>query len=308
MGYPMATRLPVLILAHVRDIALIGIVLFLGLDRGLAAFAQDSTVSPRDAALTHAFAYQGRLTVDGLPADGLFDLEFELFDGDAPAGVQVAAPLPQNAVPVTGGVFTVPLDFGSSPFTGRERWIEVRARPSGNGPMVTVGRTRLDATPYAIFASGAPFSGLTGVPQGLADGDDMGWGLSGDAGTTPGTNFIGTTDDVPFEVRVNGLRALQISPSVGAPNILFGAANNSLGTATSSVIGGGATNSIATGSYNVLGGRPTTQQATTMLWGWTGNAVNGNVHRGWSLNDIDDYGNFGSMDNSVGLMPLWAGK
>lgn len=38
------------------------------------------------------------------------------------------------------------------------------------------------------------------------------WGISGNAGTTPGANFVGTTDDTAFEIHVNGERALRIAP------------------------------------------------------------------------------------------------
>ena len=37
-----------------------------------------------------------------------------------------------------------------------------------------------------------------------------GWGLTGNAGTTPGTNFVGTTDDVNFVVKTNGVERLQV--------------------------------------------------------------------------------------------------
>lgn len=39
------------------------------------------------------------------------------------------------------------------------------------------------------------------------------WTTTGNSGTTPGTNFIGTTDNKPFEVRVNNGRALRIQPN-----------------------------------------------------------------------------------------------
>lgn len=41
-------------------------------------------------------------------------------------------------------------------------------------------------------------------------GGGGGWGLTGNAGTIDGTNFIGTTDNVPFNIRVNNLKAGRI--------------------------------------------------------------------------------------------------
>ena len=40
-----------------------------------------------------------------------------------------------------------------------------------------------------------------------------GWSLTGNAGTDPNTNFIGTMDSVPFNIRVNNQPAGRISPS-----------------------------------------------------------------------------------------------
>jgi hypothetical protein len=40
------------------------------------------------------------------------------------------------------------------------------------------------------------------------------WGLTGNSGTVDGTNFIGTTDDVPLNLKVNNLRAGRVS-SIG---------------------------------------------------------------------------------------------
>jgi hypothetical protein len=47
-----------------------------------------------------------------------------------------------------------------------------------------------------------------------------GWELAGNAGTTA-ANFVGTTDNVPLEFRVNGLRGLKIAPAT-TPNIVGG--------------------------------------------------------------------------------------
>jgi len=43
-----------------------------------------------------------------------------------------------------------------------------------------------------------------------ASGGTSGWSLFGNFGTTPGVNFLGTTDNQPVEFRVNGGRALRL--------------------------------------------------------------------------------------------------
>jgi hypothetical protein len=57
------------------------------------------------------------------------------------------------------------------------------------------------------------------------------WSLTGNSGTTAGTNFVGTTDFQPLEFKVNGQRALSIEPTnpTGSPNIIGGYAGNTAG-------------------------------------------------------------------------------
>ena len=60
------------------------------------------------------------------------------------------------AVPVTGGLFTVPdLDFGSAAFAGEARWLQVEVRCPPDGTYTVVGdRQALTATPYALYPVG----------------------------------------------------------------------------------------------------------------------------------------------------------
>src|SRR6185436_13875062 len=53
------------------------------------------------------------------------------------------------------------------------------------------------------------------------------WKTTGNAATTPGINFVGTTDNQPLELKVNGQRALRLEPnSSGAPNLIAGSSFN----------------------------------------------------------------------------------
>lgn len=89
-------------------------------------------------------------------------------------------------------------------------------------------------------------------------GTGSGWLLIGNAGTTAGTNFLGTTDNVAFELHVNNLRALLVNPSIDSDNaadIIFGHPSNIVDVASagmgSSILGGGfdtQPNSILTGA------------------------------------------------------------
>src|SRR5687768_4286152 len=76
-----------------------------------------------------AFTYQGKLTDNGSPANGNYDLEFALFDS-ATNGAQIGQTQAMTSISVSGGIFTVTLDFGGSAFSGANRFLEISARAS----------------------------------------------------------------------------------------------------------------------------------------------------------------------------------
>lgn len=84
------------------------------------------------------------------------------------------------------------------------------------------------------------------------------WSLSGNAGTTPGTNFLGTTDEVSLTLAVSGTGALRLEPNATSPNLIGGYSGNSV---TSNVygatIGGGGVDGLThrvTDDYGTVGG------------------------------------------------------
>ena len=52
------------------------------------------------------------------------------------------------------------------------------------------------------------------------------WLVGGNSGTTPGTHFLGTSDNQPVEFKVNGQRALRLEPHTTSPNVLGGSPAN----------------------------------------------------------------------------------
>lgn len=54
------------------------------------------------------------------------------------------------------------------------------------------------------------------------------WDLTGNAGTTPGANFLGTTDNQPLELKVNSQRALRLEPHATSPNVVGGHSSNTV--------------------------------------------------------------------------------
>lgn len=105
------------------------------------------------AAAAHAqgsrFTYQGSLKVSGQPANGNFDIQFDLFPSIA-GGSSVGTQTVTN-VAVVNGNFTVILDFGSDVFTGVSRFLEVAFRPAGSGAYTTLApRTEVTSVPFAV--------------------------------------------------------------------------------------------------------------------------------------------------------------
>jgi len=83
------------------------------------------------------------------------------------------------------------------------------------GPIGTTGSTGLTGFqgPSGPTGDTGP-AGPTGA-QGPAGSPD-GWSRTGNAGTSAGVNFIGTTDNQPLDFKVNGTRVLRLEPRSGA--------------------------------------------------------------------------------------------
>jgi len=104
-------------------------------------------------ALTPTFTYQGELSESGSAADGAYDFRFRLFDA-ASGGAQVGSQVTVSAVAVSGGLFSVPLDFGPAALSGDRRWLEIGVRPAGGGGYQTLSpRSEVTAAPYAWAAA-----------------------------------------------------------------------------------------------------------------------------------------------------------
>lgn len=123
------------------------------------------------AAQGTAFTYQGSLTDGRAPATGSYDFGFSLY-AQPSGGTPLTAAQWQYVVSVTGGAFTVTLDFGATVFNGADRWLEIAVRTNGGALVTTLSpRQKITATPYALKAREAttvPAGSITGAM--LADG------------------------------------------------------------------------------------------------------------------------------------------
>jgi hypothetical protein len=236
-----------------------------------------------------AFTYQGQLLKNGIPANGSYDLQFVLFTTNQ-FGSPVTPILTNAAVPVNNGLFTTTLDFGAGVFTGTNYWLDISVRTNGGSGFTTLApRQFLMPTPYAIFANTAsnvlgtvPSGGLSGNYDSAVTLDNPGnnisgtftgdgtsvanvnaltlngltsaafWNTTGNAGANP-TNgtFLGTTDNLPLELKVNGARALRLEYAIDPRGALTGITPN--------VVGGCSGNVVSNGVYGALiagGGNP----------------------------------------------------
>lgn len=114
-------------------------------------------------AQTTAFTYQGQLKDGAVAANGVYDLRFALFTvSSGGSGATLEAP----ATPVTNGLFTVTLDYGSGWLGGADRWLQISVRTNGSPGAYTdlLPRQRLASTPYAwraAVANSVPTGAIT---------------------------------------------------------------------------------------------------------------------------------------------------
>lgn len=206
-------------------------------------------------------------------------------------GTSVDGSEPTDGVsaPVQDGLFTVRLGDTSLPnmlaldaalFQVPDLELRIWFDDGINGFSALSPTQPLSAAPYAMVASHAMSVGSGSVSNAalaagsvtadkIADGTietnnlsadvrllmeraNTSWQLGGNAGTTAGTHFLGTTDNQPLEIRVNNVRGLRLDyPTTGSvPNLVGGHAANSVGSGTyGAVIAGGGDS----GYENVIG-------------------------------------------------------
>jgi hypothetical protein len=251
-----------------------------------------------------AFTYQGRLDDGGSPAHGTYDFRFRLAS-DPLANNYIGSPYLTNSIAVTGGLFTATPDFGPGIFTGSNYWLEVDVRTNGGAVYTALNPLQpLTPAPYAVFANSS--SNLLGLlPAGQLNGPIPNGNLPASAsfsGTVTANTFagngvnvsnvnaltlnglsssnfwqlggnnvsagqiLGSTNNQPVEIWVNGARALRLEPGTSgaaAPNIIGGSpVNFASNSVIGAVIGGGgttnffgfaSTNSV-TGNFGTVGG------------------------------------------------------
>jgi len=232
---------------------------------------------------TNTITYQGTATAyDGtVIANSNYGMRFSLWDVEA--GGTEAENLKwsevQTDVKVMKGQFSVELGkitpFPEDLFKENEKlWIEVEIDLDGSGFKVIGQREPLPAVPYA-FVSDESYSADYATKAGIAEEArslegyslkdilaskeaDLYWNLTGNTGTTAGTNFLGTTDNQALEIKVNNKRSIRIEPTTKASNIIGGHIVNVVTPSVygATIGGGGNTGWIntVTDNYGTIGG------------------------------------------------------
>lgn len=272
------------------------------------------------AAQTSAFTYQGRLDDGGAPANGRYDFIVTDFDA-ATGGSSTTFNLVTN-IGVTNGLFTLSLDLTALTFPGADRWLEISVRTNGTGGFTPLNpRQRVTSAPYAIRAASAgsvAASGITGtlapaqLPAnvvtnaatgvnlaGAFSGNGAGltnlnaWQLGGNAGTTPGVHYLGTSDSQPLEVKVHNARALRLEPGLfGTVNVIGGWSGNDV----TSPLGGG---TIGGGGAGDWGGLAYTNRVTGWF-GTVGGGLDNTAGGNWSTVDGGAHNTAGGLSATIG--------
>jgi hypothetical protein len=231
--------------------------------------------------LTSAFTYQGELSQSGSAAAGLHDFRFRLYDaasGGAQVGAQLtltgvavseglfSVPLDFGPAALSGDRRWLEIDVrpaGAGAYQMLSPRSEVTAAPYawsaavaladsvGSASVIdgALGSSDIDATQVQRRVTGSCPGGqyvrVVNADGTVTCGADAsgtsGWGLTGNAGTVPGTNFLGTTDNQALQLRVNNSRAVLIQPDGSGSHSLVGGYSGNLLTADvhGAVIGGG---------------------------------------------------------------------
>lgn len=173
------------------------------------------------------FVYEGRLDDGAAPANGRYDFNLSVFDAEH-GGTSIHSPITYHDVGVAEGRFRLELDAPLA--SGSATWVEVAVRSADSAGFVSIpGRSKAMA------------SALIGQC----------WSTTGDTGSDPASNFLGTIDSQPLVLRAGNVRGLSIEPSSvvgGTParpitsNVIAGSHANRIvaGVRGGTIAGGGA--------------------------------------------------------------------
>jgi len=219
-------------------------------------------------AQTTAFTYQGKLSDGANPANGNYDMQFNLFDtATVGTGTRQGPTITNSFVQVTAGIFTVQLDFGLGALSGPPRFLEISVRPTGSPDSYTVLSPRQPVTsaPYSVRSLNSSVadvlsSACVGCVTSTQVGSVSGSAVTGQipvASVPAGSdNYVQNTslEQAPanFNIRGNGTVGGTLSASTA--NITNTASANIFNATTQFNIGGSRAFTVSSFSQNVFAG------------------------------------------------------
>lgn len=196
-------------------------------------------LSAAPAALAGGFSYDGALTDRGHAANGYYDFQLTTY-ASGKSRDPLLAPIVFEHVSVDEGRFQLEFELASTDTDAL--WVELAVRdPGANSFSRLPERTKAIATP------------LIGQC----------WSTSGDSGSNPASDFLGTIDNQPLVLRTRNVQSLRLEPgplhSDGLPftaNVVAGFRLNSLETDVrgATIAGGGKTPGADAGISLSVGG------------------------------------------------------
>jgi len=172
---------------------------------------------------------------------------------------------------IKNGIYSIQLGSGKYPFPD----ISLMDRPLCLGISIDGSDEFKQLTQFAsaMYALNVPDGSITlkklapDIMQGMGSVNNptvqnansaVYWSETGNNSTVAGTNYIGTSDNVDLQIKVNGLRAMQIEPRSTSPNIIGGYSGNNVDIFSDGcVIGGGGESGSEnrdTSSFGFIGG------------------------------------------------------
>lgn len=188
-------------------------------------------------------------------------------DGDAAIRSEVSGT--GNGIQSYMPGFGVPGDFQIDNDNNNSNVLRLSTNGNGRGIMINLTASENASPGIEINHNGLGNAITTNKPiqasSFIGDGSlltniSSGWGLTGNTGTVDGTDFIGTTDDVPLNFRVNNIQVGRIDPN---GSLSFGQNAAVLNTASENVaIGANSLSANTTGVQNSAYGAYTMYSST----------------------------------------------
>jgi Chaperone of endosialidase len=223
-------------------------------------------------AQTTEFTYQGRLSDTAAPT-ATYDFELRLCSSPSSCPTPLAV-YSQAGVPVSNGVFTVKVNFGSSYFDGSDRYLEIAVKHPADSNYTTLSpRQKLNSAPYAIQSlKASDASNLGGVAAGqfvlttdprlspnnyVLNSSSQQSGVSFNIGGTGSATVL----NAATQYNIGGNRVLSVD---GTSNFFAGTGTGTANTGSyNSFAGSGAGSANSSASYNSFFGALAGQSNTT---------------------------------------------